>query len=705
MGNGCSISVDLHKERGQKETTPVTAGSVLLGKVIVELTSPLYLEPRKSHNTSNSNNNKPIDLSLVTLRIYGKEKVGMKIHAAKKRARDLGHSLSSEYPYPSTAERQFFDVNLPLREFPESAYDTTKNRIKPGTYKFPFQVHLPPILPSTSSYNPYTRGQHSAKEWTLTGKKPGFRIQYKMYVELHSVLKKGRNGQNFRTPSQYLWVVSAPKTSIHTEAVPAMILPDPHTVNTFHGLWTQGTVLTAAFLEDSIVSRSDDHINLHIACRNNSTAAVQRVQLDLVETVRWGTVATSGQANDLVLQEEHKILLFSLRDIELPSIGKNRLTFTGSLVQSIFGTKSKERELLRSIHADLKSDDSKLSLTLPLQSMARDTYSGQLAQISHHVEIRFVTEGNIGSYPSITIPVRMVNGDRHSIEAADSFCNSVTESDTPDYVAATGCEHLSAETIENAVDVTHADFVELESNEKEPLHLSSIGEQASLNSPYDSLVPMAVAKIDSSRIIVGGNAAGIPYGDHMTPLSDLIPLAPPLEANPKSSTPSLVVLFSEMRSSVDAYNTVLDKMRTPSWTRFFEKLSPYEFGQVIARVTDPFDQPRVAVLLGEQVNQRMNETCSKDKSANGLTCEYVAFAIRSTSEMHRSTTAKGLIPLCVDVAANYKLIISELSDWEQTVILNELESAITETMPSVKKGFLNCSPKSVKGQDKIPVAC
>jgi hypothetical protein len=161
------------------------------------------------------------------------------------------------------------------------------------------------------------------------------------------------------------------------------------------------------------------------------------------------------------------------------------------------------------------------------------------------------------------------------------------------------------------------------------------------------------------------------------------------------------LLLSEMRSSVDAYGIILDKTTTlPQWIRFFERISPFEFGQIIANVTDPFDQPRVAVLIGQHVNRK------EQSNPQGLTCEYVAFAVRYTSEIHRANTAQGLLPLCVDAAENHKLVLNELSFWDQTVIASTLETAILETMPKAKKGKLQASPKPspINTNKKNPVA-
>ena len=177
-----------------------------------------------------------------------------------------------------------------------------------------------------------------------------------------------------------------------------------------------------------------------------------------------------------------------------------------------------------------------------------------------------------------------------------------------------------------------------------------------------------------------------------------------------NAPPSLHTLLTHMKSAVDAYDIVFMKMDSPDWIRFFETLSPYEFGQVIAHVLDPFDQPRIATLIGNHVNRRRNvqqqtttqkQQQQQQRFIEGCTCEYIAFAIRNTAEVHRATTALSLLPMCVDAATEYAIICSELNEWEQTVIASTLETAMIETMPKANVGgtffsSLTNSPKKQK---------
>lgn len=707
MGNGASISINLHRELGASETSPATAGTALRGKVVVELKYSLKVQSCETVKESS-------DLGLVTFRIYGKEKVRMKLGAAQKRARKQGHknALSSEYPYPRTAERLFFDVNLPLKPFAQSSYDAKRHCILPGTYKFPFEIQLPAVLPSSTSFNPYTRTQHSTSR-TLTGKKPGFRIQYKMFVIMNS-----GSASEIKSSPQHLWISSSPKTSIHSEPVPSMVLPLPD--KTSQGFWSQGSVLTAAYLEDSIVSRSDDHVNLHIACRNNSRSGIDRVQLHLVETIRWGTVATNGDANDTILQEESNLALFGIKDIELPSLEKNRVTLLQSMSQSIFGSKNKqERDMLRSIHEDLKSEQSKLSITLPLQSLARDSYSGQLVQVSHHIEIHFRTnDRKQAGNPHILIPIRMVNGDRHSIEATGSFCNSITESEQeeqenevppwlPAHAIAIETDHIDSRLTTNPK-IFHDNqdqeikiiYSNIESYPESQIYEAS-GKPVTANDKTQ--IPIAVASVATNGITLGGDT-GLFYqhsqkGLLVTPLSELVPLALPTQEDESMLTPSLPLLLSEMRASIDAYSTIRRKLEIPQWLEFFGNSSPYEFGIIVSHVYDPFEQPRVAYLLGQYVNRGRNIDVSSSNTS-GLTCEYIAFAIRNTSDTHRSATARGLLRICIDAAGNHGLVLAELSEWDQTVVLSDLETAIAETMPVAGRGKLKPLLTKKKGAIK-----
>jgi hypothetical protein len=169
-------------------------------------------------------------------------------------------------------------------------------------------------------------------------------------------------------------------------------------------------------------------------------------------------------------------------------------------------------------------------------------------------------------------------------------------------------------------------------------------------------------------IVLGGDAVlpllswqrQSPRNPATTSLSSLTPLATP--TTPAVSVPALLGL---MRSSLNDYDLIQEKLCDPAWVDLFHQISPDEFGSIVANV-HAFDQPRVAVLLAPFVNPQ----------EGGLTCAYAAAAVRQASPDHRAITAQKLIPLCIDVPENHAVLVNELNGWEQMVT----ESILLEAM-------------------------
>jgi hypothetical protein len=144
-----------------------------------------------------------------------------------------------------------------------------------------------------------------------------------------------------------------------------------------------------------------------------------------------------------------------------------------------------------------------------------------------------------------------------------------------------------------------------------------------------------------------------------TSLSNLVPLSPPTTAI------SLQTLLAEMKSSIDDFELISNKLLNPEWVSLFRKVPPDQFGGIISCVHDEFDQPRVGMLLAPHLND-----------GRGLTCAFAAAAIRNASSQHRAVMAQRLLPLCVDARSNHALVRAELDEWEQTVASGVLEDAM-----------------------------
>ena len=169
--------------------------------------------------------------------------------------------------------------------------------------------------------------------------------------------------------------------------------------------------------------------------------------------------------------------------------------------------------------------------------------------------------------------------------------------------------------------------------------------------------PVAIAPAEA--IVLGGMATT--YASTLassTDLEDLIPIPPP-------EVPSLSVLLEEMTASVNDIDIISNKLQDAAWRTFISSMSPADFGAVIAHVNMDFDQPRLAALLAPHVN-----------GGDCLTCVYCLSAIQSAAQWNRTAMVQKLLPLCVDIRANFEMLQQELSPWEQTVTARDFQVAL-----------------------------
>ena len=206
---------------------------------------------------------------------------------------------------------------------------------------------------------------------------------------------------------------------------------------------------------------------------------------------------------------------------------------------------------------------------------------------------------------------------------------------------------------------------------------------------------------DEDVIVLGGDAIIIQEYHHhergpfstsaaaMTELDHLVPVPPPPPPPPPSNNKdklSKVVhvvaafecLLHEMSRSVNDYDILVNKLEDPEWRQLFNNLTPAEYGMIVSRVSNQFDQPRVAALLAPFIKgERGGGGRGEDSAYFGLfTCTFAASAVRNATEWNRSTVAQHLLPLCVDLPMNYHLIRNELNEWDQVVTESDFQQAL-----------------------------
>jgi len=446
---------------------------------------------------------RPIYGGKVRLILYGKEKTSI-------------HTRIGGTSETFRSERSLITVYQTLKDFP------LYTKIPKGCYRLPFKVLLPATIPSSQRY-------------PASSKKPsnGFRIQYKLLASLGKIEQ-----------STYLCVRSAP---LSCEPLPCMIQPTSIPISTLK-LFKEGEVTVGASVTDIAVGRGEN-IELRLACRNESKIDIRRVEIKLVETVKW-TVEAQG------MTRESSQTLVRLRDVELPTLSKYRKD--RSEVRRLAKDSSQREVMYQAIYDDLVSGRHKVNVFVPEDS--RDSYDGQVVIVAHTLEVKLQTRG-ISSNALTSIPIRVGTPRHNSAEQASVPFE-------PNIPIATGIPS-------NEIPVAQATQVN----------------------------PVDEEDDDVQSVIVLSSDAVLPA--HSS-LEDLVPLEPP----PFSADVSLPTLLQRMRAAMSSYSFLSSLLLETPWVRFFCAMSASDYASIIRHTFPVADQPRVAALLAEYVNGGDELTCA-----------------------------------------------------------------------------------------------
>lgn len=403
----------------------------------------------------------------------------------------------------------------------------------------------------------------------------------------------------------------------------------------------KGHLLMGAKVVNAHVGRSKN-VEVFLACRNDASVDIERVQMRLLEKVRWSaqTYKKYGPKEDILWKNDTRVLAENT-DVEVPGLKKKKKTILSE----------DQSEAIYQIYDDLMSGENMISLEVPYAS--RDTYNGQLIETSHLIEITLFTKALVES-PTIEIPIQIgfpsrARGlppqapvpaeDRHEVFATATATATIPSTELHDW-------GISISSLPDAeTPVAEALFFAEEE-----------GETAQSS--------MVVAPPEA--MVLGGSAILL-VQDSETLLRDTE------STESTTASPSLARLLEEMMASVDDYDIITDKLQDPEWSSLLAAITPDEFGTILAHVNVDFDQPEVASLLAHSLNNR----------GGNFTCDYCVAAIHNSAECSRLTTVQQLLPLCTNIQTCHAQITSELTEWENVILTQDFEDLLEGTDASL----------------------
>jgi len=431
--------------------------------------------------------------------------------------------------------------------------------------------------------------------------------------------------------------------------IPCMIEPTSFPIQGI--FFNRGNVTIGACVDDTHIGKGED-LTLRVACHNDSTAEIERVQVKVYEEMMW-------KISDWQYKQISRPIAV-LDDVRVPGID-TRPKEKGYVRRSQ-RSRTRQGEIFREIHEALVSGRNEIRLRIP--ESARDTFTGHLVKVWHYAEIKIKTIA-LASNASKTIPLRIGTppARQTAYPVPQQSAAAIAPANHGEYVSPTSQQQHQFQLQQQPEHLRppppQVVTVTADAPPQENIPIVA----AVAVSPGISPVPTAPSSDndDGNVIVLGGDAIILEDGDDVDP-SDFIPVC---TAPPDTFDISVSGLLRTMVSSINDFDIIEERLRDPEWVQLFRSMSADEFGSVVAHVNIDFDQTRVATLLAPHVN-----------GGDCFTCRYAAAAVRNASEWNRSNMTQRLVPLCVDIAVDHGLIRRELSEWDQIVTNREFEDAI-----------------------------
>ena len=248
--------------------------------------------------------------------------------------------------------------------------DLKGTKLRPGKSRYSFIMDLPKDLPSSTVYR-------------VGSGVAGFNIQYKLSAK-------------FGVTNKTI-VVAIAAAKLEKNDAPFIFHPATQLISSVHGS-KQGSITYAATVQNTNLQKGEELV-VALACCNDSSVIIQRVEIKVVELLNWGS--REGYSKSSLFKET----LVKEVDVKLPGLQRKNSRKT-KIIDACYRTVETQSRLHAAIRDDLVSGRNTVKLEVPFRS--RDTVSGTLIDIRHYIKIKFVTNGfGSGSQPSIKIPIHI----------------------------------------------------------------------------------------------------------------------------------------------------------------------------------------------------------------------------------------------------------------------------------------------------------
>lgn len=273
-----------------------------------------------------------------------------------------GHQTHTRTRYRN-AERSIYRVTVNLGAV---------NDVQAGSqFRFPFQVQLPPDLPSSMS----------------TSRNGGYcMINYKFKAHV----------SNHHKVEQLFNVMSAP---LSMQPVPNLIPPIVKNVE-ICGCFNRGSITMGARVANTRIGRGETAI-IDFACKNQSRQRITKVEVDVKQEVHWSAGAHREYYKDVI---SYRLFNRTERWGEMTKDEVKAMQQSSKDKTQTY--RDRTQQTLQMIHTAIFDGDNRVLLNIPADR-AFQTYYGSLIQISHRMKIKINMDGSCMSNPTIKLPLQI----------------------------------------------------------------------------------------------------------------------------------------------------------------------------------------------------------------------------------------------------------------------------------------------------------
>ena len=438
------------------------------------------------------------------------------------------------------------------------------------------------------------------------------RVTYTLKARLHK-------------PSWYKWDTTATR-SIMVQSAPLPPSPVPYfapptsvPVTCCWGCGAGGLIHMGAGVDDTLLGRGQS-VGVGIAVANESREPIENVGCKITEHVRWWAGGHSNSSYRVVAMTNWDMTQMQ----GLAELSKDTMK-EKEWASSPEAGNAARLKTLEALAATLMSGQQRSLLTVAPD--ARDSYCGSILSCTHRMFVTSKTRCCVTD-PELQVPVQ------------------IGTLPLPEVVQGAAVVALPVPE-----PIPMAEAIPTDKDEQRTA--------TALPADWTGVVVAGTVVLPMGEAVVGGAATDGGEDDGAPLVMATVVASAHAEGTMESLKEKMDADFNDL--------TLLERLLTEgaaTWGQLLSNLSPAYFATIVGDCNIEFDQPKVAELLGKQLQ-------------GGVTAAHIIEANKKAAPNQPPNIIIKLAPLCVDLQENVAAIEAGLSDWDKILSKSALRPRVS----------------------------